>query len=156
MAKKRDDGRKIYTTDVLVQLDDAAAVVLIKKAQKIDERADDLLDQLKKHLATEKAKIATLRAEAARDRTGAADGEIMVPMKVYEEWEGSQAMLYRADNKEKVGERALTAEERQVDAFPGIDDGGALDADEGAGAGSTFGPADPPGAAAKPKRGRKS
>ncbi len=151
MAKKRDDGRKVFERDVLVQLDDAGCVALIKRAQKSDERATDQLDKLKEHIATEKAKIAKLRAEAARDRHGAASGEVMVPMKVYEVWEGPHALVFRADTDEQIDQRALTHEERQVDAFPGVDDGGALDADE---PGADAGPAEEP--PAKPKRGRKS
>lgn len=148
---KRDDKKKIYTTDVLVKLDDGGARALLRESVKLDARADELEDKLSEHKKAESAKIAGIRAEAVRKRHGADAGEFMAPMKVYEVWEGPHAFLYSADTDEQVGQRALTAEERQTDAFPGIDDGGALDADEG----QTFTPADPPGAASK-KRGKKS
>ncbi len=127
MAKKTD--RKIYTRPVMVQLDEQAALALHDKSKRLAAKADELEEKLKELVKAKKLDIATARAESDRDRAGATAREHLVDMKCYEVLEGVEWLVCRADTDEVVDRRAMSEDERQTEAFPGLDMGGELPLD---------------------------
>jgi hypothetical protein len=127
MAKsnKTIETRKLFKRDVAVELSEDQALQLHDHAQITDARADELEERLKEDVKERKLRIATLRAEAERDRAAAKEREQLVSMDCYEELVGSQMIVRRADTNAIVDQRAATPEEQQQ-TFPGLDDGGDL------------------------------
>lgn len=126
MAKRTPaDNRKLFDREVEVDLTEQQALVLHDKAQHVDAQADELEAKLNTEVKERKARIATLRSEAERDRSAAAKRVQLVTVKVYEELRGSQVFVIRNDNGEIVDQRAASLEEQQQ-TFPGLDGGGDL------------------------------
>lgn len=126
MAKRNPaDNRKLFDREVEVDLNEDDALRLHDKAQHVDAQADELEAKLNTEVKERKARIATLRSEAERDRAAAAKRVQLVTVKVYEELRGSQVFVIRNDNGEIVDQRAASLEEQQQ-TFPGLDGGGDL------------------------------
>mgnify|MGYP000861665902 FL=1 len=129
MAKTKTETRKLFKRDVPVSLSEDDALALHDKAEADEQRADELEAELKTETKTRKARIDELRAGVDRDRAAAAKREQLVNMDCYEELQGSQMFVRRADTHEVIDQRAATADERQQD-FPGLDKGGDIADDE--------------------------
>lgn len=149
--KTKPETRKLFKREVAVPLDEREALKLHDQAQDIDARADELEEKLKEEQKERRLRIATLRAEAERDRAAAAKREQLVELDCYEELRGSQMFVLRADTSEVVDQRAATPDERQ-EAIPGLDSGGELPLEPDYAGGDGEEPADEP-AAGKGKRG---
>lgn len=114
------DAQRTFPRDLPHPLTDAEVRERFHKAQELEERADELDTKLKDETKERRDAIKRQRTEAKSLRAVAHKEQELRSVLCREELRGSQVFVVRDDNGAIVDQRPATAEDQQLDVFPGL------------------------------------